>query len=101
MLKLIIFVDLSQINKFVTNLTTTNSIEVNVFVAVNLSFIAAEKRVMSNNITIYENFSIYNRLSIVIEAYFEIWRNFDETINISKKKLNNDFNNNRCKIKIS
>ena len=85
MLKLIIFVDLSQINKFVTNLTTTNSIEINVFVAINSLFIIVEKRVMSNNITIYKNFLIYNRLSIVTETYFKIWRNFGETINILKK----------------
>ena len=72
MLKLIIFVDLLYINKFVTNLTTTNLIKVNVFVTVNSLFVVAKKRVMSNNITIYENFLIYNRLSIVIEIYFEI-----------------------------
>ena len=72
MLKLIIFVDLSQINKFVTNLTITNLIEINVFVVINLLFVIVEKRVMLNNITIYKNFSIYNRLLIVIKAYFEI-----------------------------
>ena len=72
MLKLIIFVDLLQINKLVTNLTTTNLIEINIFVAINSLFVVVEKRVMLNNITIYENFSIYNQLSIVIEVYFKI-----------------------------
>ena len=71
-LKLIIFVDLSQINKFIIDLTTTNLIKINIFVAINSSFVVAKKRVMSNNITIYDNFLIYNRLSIVIEAYFKI-----------------------------
>ena len=43
------------------------------------------KRVTANEITIYENAIVYDRLSIVAKIYFTIWKNNEKSINISKK----------------
>ena len=77
MLKLAIFVGIASINK----LTISNIITVAYFVSLNISIVVnvltmqiflSQKRVMSNNITIFDDFSTYNRLFIVIKVYLNI-----------------------------
>ena len=43
------------------------------------------KRVTSNDIIIYDNVSIYDRFFVVADAYFDIWRDSEDIVNISKK----------------
>ena len=43
------------------------------------------KRVTSNDITIYDNVSTYDRFFVVANAYFDIWRDSENIVNISKK----------------
>ena len=43
------------------------------------------KRITSNDITIYDNVSIYDRFFVVADAYFDIWRDNKNIVNISKK----------------
>ena len=92
MLELVIFVELSK--KFVTSLTAY-SITFNTLMTINFSINDSfffslivsifQKRVMSNNVTIYNDFFVYNKLFIVTKAYFKIWKNFENTINIFEK----------------
>ena len=73
-----------------TNIATTYSTNMKTLIVVNSSIVStststSKKRVMFNDIIIYDDSSIYNRLSIVVKAYFEIWKNIDDIVNISKK----------------
>ena len=49
------------------------------------------ERVTTNEITIYEDAIVYDRLFIVAKIYFTIWKDSEKSINISKKKLNINF----------
>ena len=41
--------------------------------------------VMSNEIIVYEDLSAYNRLFTIAEAYSSIWRDNDDTVNVSEE----------------
>ena len=43
------------------------------------------KRITSNDIIIYDNVSTYDRFFVVADAYFGIWRDSEDIVNISKK----------------
>ena len=60
--------------KFITNIHSS----------IILSF-DVSKRIISNDIIIYDDISTYNRLFIVAKIFFDIWRNNENIVNISKK----------------
>ena len=78
MLKLVIFVNIASINKLIifnTKIIVAYFISLNTLIVVNVSTMQislSQKRVISNNITIFDNFSTYNRLFTIIEAYSNI-----------------------------
>ena len=63
-------------SSLITNLKLTLSIATNL--RINM------KIVMLNDITVYENSSVYTRLSIVVETYLNIWNDIGEVIDVSK-----------------
>ena len=42
--------------------------------------------IMSNEIIVFGDSSVYNRLSTVAKVYSEIWRDIDDTVNVSKEQ---------------
>ena len=60
-----------------------------VAVIINASTIVSQvslKITMSNNITIYDDSSTYNRIFTIIDAYFNVWKSTNEIVNVFKNQ---------------
>ena len=82
-----VFVDFTTI---VANNAFNSTMQTQVFSTISLMTNSTDdkslKIVMFNEITIFDHFFVYNILSIVAEIYFEIWRNTNDIVDVSKKK---------------